>query len=135
MARKGYPQGNFNEVSSRVNHLQDKCNFDQFMDDDSNDIIVIMKDNENQSVTMKKVRRCKVCLKIPDSNCICKQKSCTLQSNMSGISEISNYSSKNHRKGRQKVKLIETAGIKDSSYRILLKTPVEVAVLGNFWMS
>ena len=103
MASKDDSMEKFNESRRRVSHLQDQCNFDQFMDDDSNDIIVIMKDNKNQSVTMKKVQRCKVCLKIPEANCLCKQKCASLRSNMSAVSQISRYSDMSYWKGRQKV--------------------------------
>ena len=64
MTNKDNENMRFNEGRRAVNHLQDQSHFDQFMEDDSTDIIVIMKDNKNQSVTMKKVQRCKVCLKI-----------------------------------------------------------------------
>ena len=103
MASKDDSKEKFTESSRRVSHLQDQCNFDQFMEDDSNDIIVIMKDIKNQSVIMKKVQRCKVCLKIPEANCLCKQKCASLRYNMSGISQMSRHSDLSYGKGRQKV--------------------------------
>ena len=103
MASKDDSKVKFDEPSRRVSHLEDQCNVDQFMDDDSNDIIVIMKDNKNQTVTMKKVQRCKVCLKIPGANCLCKQKCASLRSNMSGVSQMSHYSNISYGKGRQNV--------------------------------
>ena len=92
----------FNEELRSTNTLQDQCNYDQFVRGDSNEIIVIMKDNKNQSVTMKKIQRCKVCLKIPN-NCLCKQKGASLRSNMSGVSQISFYSDASYGLGRHQV--------------------------------
>ena len=137
MASKGDSTLKFTESSRRVTHLQDQCNFDQFMDDDSNDIIVIMKDNKNQSVTMKKVQRCKVCLKIPGANCLCKQKCASLRSNMSGVSQMSHYSNISYGKGSQKVnKSIPNFEIYIRfCFRILPQIQVEEAVLANLWMS
>ena len=55
MTNKDNENMSFNEGRRAVNHLQDQSHVDQFMEDDSTDIIVIMKDNKNHSVTMKKV--------------------------------------------------------------------------------
>ena len=100
MARKDFPEVRCDETTRVVHNLQEKSNFYHFIDDDSNDVILIMKDNENQSVTMKKVRRCNVCRQIPETNCICKQKSGSLQSNISEVSKKSNVS---YTKDREKV--------------------------------
>ena len=89
MANRDYPEVRSTKV---VPNFQEKLNFDHLMDEDSNDIILITKDKESQSVTIKKVRRCNVCRKVPETNCICKQKSCSLRSNMSVVSKMSQVS-------------------------------------------
>ena len=100
MANRDYPEVRFDETTKAVHNLQEKHHFDHLMDEDSNDIILIMKDKESQSVTIKKVRRCNVCRKVPEINCICKQKSCSLRSNMSVVSKMSQVS---YREGGEKV--------------------------------
>ena len=103
MTHKDNENMRLNEGRRAVNHLQEQSHFDQFMEDDSTDMIVIMKDSKNQSVTMKKVQRCKVCLKIPDSNCLCKQKGASLRSNMSAVSQMSHCSDVSYGGAGQKV--------------------------------
>ena len=92
----------FNEELRSTIKLQDQCHYDQFVKEESDDIIVILKDNKNQAVIMKKIQRCKVCLKNPN-NCLCKQKGASLRSNMSVVSQMSFYSDASYGFGRQQV--------------------------------
>ena len=103
MAHKANTNFKFNEELRSSSRLQDKGYFDKSMDDDPDDIIVFMKDNVNQTVTMKKIQRCKVCLKIPNPNCLCKQKSASLRSNISGVSQMSFYGDASYGLGGRQV--------------------------------
>ena len=49
-----------------------------------NDMIVVMRDNKNQSVTKKEIQPCKVCFKIP-KNCQCKQKNLFAQTYLESL--------------------------------------------------
>ena len=49
-----------------------------------NDMIVIMRDNKNQSVTKKEIQTCKVRFKIPN-NCQCKQKNLFAQTYLESL--------------------------------------------------
>ena len=102
MAHRGNSDFKFNEECRAAINLEEQCSFDQFMDDDSDDFIIFTK-NRNQEVTMKKLQRCRVCLKIPASNCLCKQKAASLRSNMSGVTQMSFYSDASYGTGRHQV--------------------------------
>ena len=62
------------------------------MSDENEDVIIVVKDDDNKSITIRKVQRCRMCQKIPGTNCICPQKTKSLLSTRATVFEDNSLS-------------------------------------------